>query len=423
MEVKVSAPKPWLRELEIRVPFEELSPIFEQAYKKYKTRVQINGFRKGKVPLEIIKRMFGRAIEEVTIDEKIIPRFYKQAMQRENLKPVDVARIEEVSYDRTEGLRFKAKVEVEPDVQPVGYKGIKVKKEIYEVTEEDVEEALEKLREQYATVRPVEDQAKEGDYILADFQELDSTGVPVVGKKWENRYFQLGSDELDQQLNQQLIGVRPNEERVVVINSPEDYKEREGEVQPRRFSVKVKEVEDKELPELDDEFAKDVGDYETLDELKADLRKELEEEKREEARERLREELIDEVVKNNDFELPPAMLNTYFELLFKNMRKDSEEPIDEELIRDQYRPIAIRTLKWHILYHKIAEREGIEVTEEEVEERVKELFQKRRPPHQERDRIREDLLEEKVLDFLEQNAVIEEVVLRQPEGESKIIIP
>ena len=411
MEVKVSAPKSWLRELEIKVPSEELNPIFEQAYKKYKTRIQIKGFRRGKVPLEIIKNRFGRAIEEVTIDEEIIPRFYKQAIQQENLKPVDVACIERVSYDRTEGLRFKAKVEVEPDIQPVGYKGIRVKKEIYEVTEEDVEDALEELRERYATVYPVEDQAKEGDYILADLQELDPTGVPVVGKKWENRYFRLGSNEFDQQ----LIGVKPNEERVVVVNSPEDYEEREGEAQPQRFSVKVKQIQGKELPELDDEFAKDVGDYETLEELKADLRKKLEEEKKKEARERMRDELINEVVKNNDFELPPAMMNTYFELLFKSMRKNSQEPIDEELIKDQYRPIAIRTLKWHILYRKIAEAEGIGVTEEEVEERLEELSQQRRPPYQDKNRIKEDLLEEKVLDFLEQNALIEEG--------SKIITP
>lgn len=418
METKVTKSNNFERLIEVSVPENELTPHFNSALEKYRKNLRLEGFRKGKVPMHLVKKLYGDAIKGQALDD-VIQSVFQEVKQKEKLRPIAPAQLDDIDYQPESGLKFKAKVEVVPDIQLKKYKGLSAEKEVYQVDEKDIENAIEELREKNAVMEPVEDEAKQDHYILADLQQVDAGGIPLIGKKYEDRWVHLNDDESND-FTPQLLGVKAGETRRVELEPVEPQAEQNGK---DYFDVLVKEVKLKRVPEIDDELAKDVGDFQTLEDLKKDIREKLEAQSENISKRNLKQKLIDALLKKNDFDLPETMIKNYLEVMVENARHQSaqqqqQQPFDEEAFKNQYRQVASRTIKWELSKGKLVEIESIAVDEADRERFVEQMAKERNVDVKEikktlrnkdtAKRVDDDLLEEKVLAYLETNAKIKE---------------
>lgn len=417
MEVNISEQGKWERVVEVTVPYEELLPKFNETYLTYKKSIQLEGFRKGKVPVDLIKKLFGLKIEKETA-EKAVPDYLEEAVKKHQVKLYDISSIDTFEYTRENGLKFKATVKIEPEVVVDKFKELVVEKEIYRITDDDVNEAIENVREQQATMTNIDGPAQSGHYVVADIQQTDATGVPIIGQKFDNRYFLLGGEEVDKEFVDQLLGAKAGDIRQIVLHTPNPKSENE---QHEYYSIAVKEVKEKKLPEIDDELAKDVGNFENLAALQKTIRENLERHTEHNTQHELDDRIIDEVIKNNPIELPDFMVENFLNSLLENMKKESREKLDETEIRERYRVDAIHNLKWRMIRDKISELEKIEVAESEINDFIETLAKqsgKNAPVirsnyrnSKKRDQVRFQLLEKKVIDLLIKHAIVSDKVV------------
>lgn len=414
MEVNIAEQGKWERVVEVSVPNEELVPKFDETYAKYKKSMQLEGFRKGKVPVHLIKKLFGAKIEKEVAENSII-EFLEEACKKNNVKLFDVSKIEKWDYSRDAGLTFNALVKIEPEITLEKYKELKIEREIYQISDEDVNAALDHLREQHATMMTIDGETQRGHYIVADIQQVDLSGVPIVGHKYENRYFQLGGEQADEEFVTQLLGIKAGETRRIKLHkqNPDG-----GEAKEDFYSVTVKEVKEKMLPELDDEFAKDVGNFKDLDELTQGIRSTLDGQSQEDTRQKLDNRVVDEIIKNNPIELPDFMIENFLNAFVESVKKENEKPVDDKEVRERYRADAIWGLKWRMIKDKIAELENIEVSESDINDYIETLAKmsgKNAPVvrsnyrnAKKRDQLRYQIQEKKVIELLLQHAQISE---------------
>lgn len=418
MESKITQKGNFEKVVEVDVPEAELAPHFDSIYKKYQKNVKLQGFRKGKVPLSLIKKLYGDAMKGEAIEE-VVQSVLREVRDKENLRLVAPAKLEDINYDPEKGLHFKAVCEVAPDIELKNYRGLSVEREVYEVDDQDVSDALNDVREQMAVMQPVETAAEDGHFVLADLQQVDATGVPIIGKKFKDRYFQIVTNNSNNKdFTEQLIGAKPGDKRRIELDSNDNSNSPNKENKKDYFEVRIKEIKSKQVPELDDGLAKDTGKFESLDELKTDLRSKLTKQAQVNARSRLRRRIIDEVLKKNSFDLPESMINNYLDVFVENAKKESKEPFDEEEMRNHYRPTAVWNLKWELVKDKLREAENLSVSDEDkdvfisrlAEERDIEEKQVRKSLKDKRAQrqFEEDVIEDKVLNYLEVNAKIKD---------------
>ncbi|OQX88871.1 trigger factor [candidate division KSB1 bacterium 4484_87] len=416
MEVKVADHEDFKKKVEIKVPYEELSDKINAKFQQYKKTIQLEGFRKGKVPLNLIKKVYGKQIEAEAIEDAI-PEVLQKAIDQEKIKYFDIESVKDVNFNEENGLTFNAIVRVEPEIELTKYKGLKFEKRVYQVSDAEVEEALENLREQYATMDNVEDEAKEGHFIVADLQKTDESGHPLIGEKYDNRYLQLRTKEDDDEVTEQLLGIKPGETRQIKVQAPENA---EGEADFDYFSVTVKEIKEKKLPELDDEFAKDVGE-ESLESLTKKVREQLEKQAADNDNNHFEEIVIDKLVKENPFELPDFIVDSYVDDVAKEIKSRNPQEGSEEDIKKEIRSEAIRNLRWWMIRDKISEMEDLKVEDKEIDDHIEEIAKKagREAPKIRREyrtdkmrrQLRQELLHKKVIDAIINNSkVVEKIV-------------
>ncbi len=413
MNYTVSEPKPWKRVLEIEVPSDAIQSELDAAYARYSREVRLPGFRRGKVPLSVLKARLGNEIRAEVLERKI-PEYLNSAHESAEIKPISRPVIEEIDYDEGQDLKLRASVEVKPPIALEQYKDLRVIRRTVDITEDDVAERLEGLRERYATVVRIDGEAERNHFLRADLQHADDNGVPIIGRKEENQFFQIGSGRLGEGFDTQLVGVRTDEERSVRTTLPSDYPDEGMAGQDASFIVRVLEVLERQLPELDDDFAVDIG-MEDLDALKQSIREEMEREPDWE----MRKDLVTQIVDAHDFEVPESMMTAYLDQVVADARRSgrNQEEIDENALRQQYRPVAIKQIMRHLILDAIGEEEGLEVDQKEVDERleaiagrgqasvdqIRRLFQE----NGRLERIEADLKEEKVVEFLVRHADIQ----------------
>lgn len=412
MNFTVSEPKPWKRVLDIEVPSASIQTELDEAYGRYRKEMRIPGFRQGKVPLSVLKARFGNEIRAEVLERKI-PEYLNQAREEANIDPISQPVIEDISFDDGEDLKVRAVLEVKPPIELKQYKDLRVIRKVVEVTDENTARSLDALRERYANVVRVDGVAEQDHFLMADLQHLDSSGVPIIGRKEEGQFFQIGTERLGEAFDKQLIGVKADEERRVDTVYPDDYAEEDLAGQQVHFLVKVRDVLEKQLPILDDAFAVDVG-AEDLDDLKQSIKEEMEQEPDRE----MRTKLLEQIVADYDFEVPESMLKTYLDQSVSEARSRAQgQEIDEEAIRQEYRPAAVDQIKRYLLLDAIGDEEQIEVTKEEVDGRLERIAERGQMPVDQirrtfRDngrleRIESDIREEKVVEFLVQHADIQ----------------
>ena len=428
MKVTVSESDAWRRTLEVEVPGEDVRRRFETAYKNYSKSLNLPGFRKGKIPVSLVKKRFGKAIQGEVLQE-VMQECYREASRSEGLTPISEATIEDVNYEEGQPLKFTASVDVKPEIVAQDYRGLKTTRPVFKVTDADVEEQLQRVQEQNATEQEVDRPAGLGDVVVADLQELDESGLPIIGRKQEERPFHIGGRNANHDLDNQLVGISAGEtRRIVLTHAGEDENEArmEGsqhqEGREIRMMFSAREVRERTLPELDDEFAKDQGQFESLDELTAQIRTDLRAQADFASRRYLEGHIVDELIRKNAFDLPETMVESALDTLVENQKKEHEgreQDIDEDAIRQENREGTIRGLKRHILMEAIQKQEELEVGEAEMDSQL-DVMSRRYNTEREQlrqilkrsdqiERIESNLLTEKTFDFLIEHAEIEDV--------------
>jgi len=438
MKVQVTESGTWRRTLEIEAPAEDVEKRLDAAYRKYSKTLNLPGFRKGKVPLGVVKKQFGPAIRGEVVQE-MVEELYREASQAEGIQPVSQADIEDINFEEGQPLIVKASVDVRPEITAAHFEGLEVTRPVFPANDEQVEAQLNYMREQNAVEELVERGAEMDDVILADVEELNEAGEPVAGTRQEDQRIRLMKDQDDKptEVAEQLLGVAADETRELKLKRPvqkDDHEhdhEHEGddhdhdhetEEEEVRFRVVVKSVQKRTLPALDDELAKDVGDFETLEDLKKRIREDMQAQSDQAARRRVEENIIDALLEKNTFEVPDSMVETYLDGAVESYKREHQghnHPIDEDAIRADGREHAVRGVKRYLLLDSIASQENIEVTEEDLNKHLETMSARHNiegPRLREilgrsgqLDQIQSDLKVEKTFDFLIEKAKIKDV--------------
>jgi trigger factor len=418
--------------LEIEAPAEDVDKRLNDAYRKYSKTLNLPGFRKGKIPLSVVKRQFGPAIQGEVVQE-MVEEFYREASEAEGIQPVSQASIDDISFEEGQPLVFKASVDVRPEITVETYKELKVTRPVFAVEDEHVDSRLRYMQEESATEQVVERAADLDDVVFADVEELDEDGSPVADHRSEDQSIRLFKTEDDKptELAKQLMGISAGESREVTITRPvqdepdqEDHEDRDEEPKEETvmFRVMAKEIRERELPELDDDLAQDVGGVASLDELKTQIRNEMQTQYDQMIRQRVEENLIDALIEGNPFEVPDSMVENYLNGMVESYKREQAGPdqdIDEDAIRESGRDQAERGVKRFLLLDAVADQEKIEVTDEDLDEHLEEMSQRHNieGPRlrqilgrtEQLDQIESDIKTQKTFDFLIDNADVEDV--------------
>ena len=421
MEVKVTDIKSCEKSLDIEVPYAEIEEEEKNIYQEYKKEAKIEGFRKGKAPLSLVKQMYGGTIEQALI-ERLVQKYYSETLQKENISPISEARIQNVQFNKEKGLRFIAIIETAPVFVLADVAGIKIKKEKVNIDDKQVDEEIEKLRYHFGTKEKIEEPAEIGHFILADIQQVDPvTKIPLIGKKHNDQYFRLGDNALGENTDEKLIGIKTSENTIITREIPQGLVTKQNpENATEHFLVEIKNIENIILPEVDDEFVKDVNDkFKTTEDLKKAVRNQLEVRAKLDSEQKVRQQIEQEVIKHHEFDVPESMVENYIKNLIEEFKKSNVENLDEEYLRTSYNAAAVNTIKWYWIKSKMLEEYNITVEEQDIDNRIKEIAERNnlkedqiqtlmRSKHS-RDKVKEDLMDEKLYASLMEKVNIEEV--------------
>ena len=385
MSVQVEKLEKNMAKLTVEVPAEEVEKAIQAAYLKEKNKISMPGFRKGKVPRAMIEKMYGAAVFYEEAANILIQDNYAKAMEESKEDIVSRPTIDVVQIESGKPFIFTAEVAVRPEVTLGKYKGVQVTKIDTTVTDEEVEAALEKEQQKNSRTVSVTDRpVQTGDTAVIDFEGFVD-GVAFEGGKGENHPLEIGSHSFIEGFEDQLVGHNAGEEVEVNVTFPEKYQAAELAGKPAVFKVKINEIKTKELPELNDEFAQDVSEFDTLAEYKEDLRKHLEVSKENDAKRTKEDEAIKKIIDKSTMELPDAMIDTQCENMineFAQRISQSGLTMDQYMqfsgmtidgLKEQVRPEAITRIQSSLVLEQIAKEENIEVSDEEINAEVEKM--------------------------------------------------
>ena len=389
----------------------EIDKIREFEIRKMQKDAEIQGFRRGKAPRSMVLKLFHGTIERNTIDHALQHGF-EDGLKENNIVPVGDPVVKKFDFDQEKNLLMEIEVETYPDIELKKYKGLKIEKEIYSISDDDVEDSILYIRHQKAIVSSVDGKAENGHFMTLTMQELDAGGVPLVGKKYEDIRVNLGSGEFDSDIEQQLIGLSKGEEKIVEKVYPKDFEQKQFAGNREQYRVKVAKVEKEELPVLDDDFVQTLnyGNAKTVTELRDLVRKQLEMQYGQRAEEQFYHRFAHELLQNNPFEVPEAVVERYLDEVVNDV-KQRQKNVNEEELYKTYRADAIFNVKWFYLKEKIAETENLRAEKEDfdkyldtiTDEKVKEMYRSNKDLGK---RIMNDLFEKKLFDFIVENSKI-----------------
>ena len=371
--------------LVIEASAEEFEAGLNAAYNKNKNKISVPGFRKGKAPRKMIEQLYGSQIFFEDAANEIIPNAYADAAKESGLDIVSQPKVSIEQLEAGKPFIFAAEVAVRPEVELGEYKGVEVTKADAEVTDADVEEELKKVQDQNSRTVSVEDRAvKDGDMTVIDFEGFID-GEAFEGGKGENYPLTIGSHSFIDTFEEQMIGMNIGEEKELNVTFPEDYHAENLKGKPATFKVTVKEIKEKQLPELDDDFAQDVSDFDTLAEYKDDLKKKIAERKESEAKAKKESEAIEKVVEAAKMDIPQAMIDTQVNRMLEDFAMRLQQQglsveqyfqytgMTADKIMEEMKPEAVKRIKNSLVLEAVAKAENIEVSEEEFEAELQKM--------------------------------------------------
>jgi trigger factor len=372
-------------ELEIIVPVDEIDRETDRVVADIQQKAKLPGFRPGKAPASLIRTKFSKQVREDVL-ENLLPKYFKQKVEEEHLEVVGRPNVKDVHFHAGEPLRFKAEFEVAPEIELKDYRGVTIHYGEPLVTEEDIAKRLEEIREQKAQFVNAEPRAiVDGDHAVVTLDSLSGVDPPV---HQDEVVLHVGDPDTMPGFSEALRGMSPEEEKEFEVAYPEDFGQARLAGKTVRFRAKVTTIRTKELPELNDEFAQDLGDYPTLNDLREAVRKAIFHEREHASQQKAKEELIDKLIDTHEFPVPEAYIERQIESQLENQFRELAErgidpaklKIDWAKLKEAQRPKALRDVKASLLVDKIAEREAIAPTNDEVDTEVQKIAKQQREP-------------------------------------------
>lgn len=415
------------RQLKLEVPVKEISAKYDQVYAGLQKTAQVPGFRVGKVPREILEGNFAAKVKEEVLSQ-LISAYYQKAIEENSLEPISYPEISDIKFEENKPLFFTAKVDVKPEVKLKNYKGIKVKKKKAEVIQEEIDKTLKLLQENFAVVEPVlEDRAlKEGDFVLSDIEcFVDGTCID----KRENMLLFLGKENAEtskDNFTQQLFGAKPGQMRKVNMALPKDYPQAKYASKEAEFNVSLKQIKQKKIPELNDDLAKQIGNYQGLEQLKEAVKRDLIKKKEIQINLETQQQIFGYLLGQNSFAVPPALVKKRLDYLIEEAGhkledqgfKKEEVEKQKKTMEEKLKPEAEKQVRLYFILNEIAKTEDLKVAPEELESRylyLSHLYDKtveeikeEATEHNLIEDLKEELLREKTVDLLVKDAQIEE---------------
>src|SRR5581483_2250990 len=360
------------RKIRVELPGDAVDKEFVRAYENLGRHAKIKGFRPGKVPRSVLEGIYGDEVKGQVLS-RLVERSLGEAIKERGLKVISEPEVDADTLEEGRAFAFSALVEVKPDVDAKDYIGVELNAVKLSVSDEQVENALGRLRDAHAQLVPVEDRdiVERGDFVTIDFSGTID-GQPMAGGKTENYSVEVGGGGVLPEFENALVGLKKDEEATMTVPYPQDYFKREFAGKSALFSVTVKEIKKKVLPPLDDEFAKDHGASASLEELKNKIRSQLEVELGEFRKEALKEQLMERLVEKHSFDLPESLIDRQVRYLIERQQRNAaggEQPSLDDL-RKELRPHAERQVKATLLLEKIADNEKVDVPDADVQKRI-----------------------------------------------------
>ena len=410
--------------LRIEVSYEDFEKELQKAYNKNKGRFNVPGFRKGKVPRKIVESNYGEGVFYEDAINSAFPAAYEAAVKENNLDPIDRPSLDLEEIKKGEPVILLVDVEVKPEVKLGEYKGIDIEKQEFKVTEEDIDSELKNIQERNARVVEVEDRsAQDGDILTLDYSgSVD--GEKFEGGTAQNQTLELGSNSFIPGFEEQLVGASIGEEKDVKVTFPEEYHQEDLAGEEAVFTVKIHEIKAKDLPELDDELAKDVSEFDTLEELKQDIKKKLEETAEKKEKASFENAVIEKVCENTEIETPQVLIEDQIDANVREFgQRSSMKGLELEKyveltgrkmsdFRDQFKEDAEKIAKAELVLEAISKAEKIEATDEELETELDEMAKQYNQKLEDvRERFSEDdlnyikmgIIKRKTIEFLVEN--------------------
>ena len=406
------------REIQVEVPAEEVTRETETLIQKYQKLARLPGFRRGHVPASVIRQRFKEDIKSEVVDA-LVPRYFRRETDRQGLIPVSQPRVTDLHIHEGEPLRFKASFEVLPEIKVEGYKELRADKPAIVVTDDEVEQALKSLQEQHATFTSVEgSQLADGDFaqVSLDGKPKDGDGKPV---HMDDILVEIAGKNTMPEFTENLRGASAGDERTFDVLYPQDFSDPRLAGKTLTYSVKIHAIKQKSLPELNEQFAKELGNYSDLTEVRQKIREGMETDRKREAERQAKDKLVAELIKRNEFEVPEALVERQVDirlerglraLAAQGMKPEAMKRMDLNRVRVDQREPAVQEVKASLLLDKIAQEENIQVNDAEIDREVEALAkQSKQTPEAIRarltrdgalDRIRNRIRNDKTLDFL-----------------------
>jgi trigger factor len=377
MKIDVDELSPVQRKVRVELPAETVAREFSRAYKNLGQRVRVKGFRSGKIPRTVLQGIYGDEVK-VEVQSHLVEESLGEIIKERGLKIVSRPEVEASDLSESGGFTFSAILEVKPEIQVKDYLGMELEKVTIPVAESQVDEALRRLQESHARLEPVtaRNRVEKGDFVTLDFSGAID-GKPFAGGKGENYLLEVGSGRALPQFEEAVVGLQVEAPQSVRVNYPEDYPNKDIAGKAVDFSVVVREIKQKVLPPLDDEFAKDHGECGSLEELRAKIRARLEEELRHYQTQDLKEKIVSRLIESHSFATPPSMVERQTRYLMERYQNqtagrgaDDEAAPPMEQARKNLEARALRQVQATLLVEKIGQMENIEATDKDVQERI-----------------------------------------------------
>ena len=415
MNVKLKEIDSYTRQVTVSVPWEDLESAFEAHIRRFSKKVRMPGFRKGKVPQKVVIQNFGPELEAEFAQDSI-EIHYAEALQEHKIVPVNRAKIEDLQFSEGSSLNFKATVEVEPAIKLPKYnRKMKVKKNVYVPDNTDVDAYIEEVRRQFAEVRTIEEGSSDGHLLLVDMQEMDSSGVPIIGKRVEDRYIKVGDGVFGGTNLSRLTGLKVGDTTIVEAETT-----KEGGL--TKYELTIKNVQEEVFPEMNEEFIKKI-DSEATDEtsFKENVMKSIQERLDRDAEGQLNEAIIDYFLQSTDLEPPPSMVDNYIEHSIEQAKSNNGETFDEDKYRNEARPSVVRSIKWVLIRKVLIKGEQLWIPDEEVDEHIDKILESTEDEKGQirryykkssnKEKLRDDLLDRSLFQKLIEYAKISEVTI------------
>ena len=401
-------------ELYIDLEWSEIEKDFDKSAARFSKKVNMPGFRPGKIPKKVLFDRFQSAIEAEFV-ENSVNQYYLKALEEKQITPINKGSVSDIQFDFGKFLKFKVSFEIEPLVSlpKLKRKAFKVKHTEYIIDDQDIDMAIEEVRFRNADIKTIEDGAQVDDFIICDLQEIDASGVLIIGEKLETRYIRIGQPPFDGSNSEKLINAKPDQK--VKVDIPKNEKN-----SLTTYELLVKNVERQVLPDLNDEFVKKVDpESKNLDEYKSKVKQQLEKAYFDKSEESFNQQLCDEMIKKVNPDFPQSMADSYLHHMVEEVMSKNQGQLEKEKVIETYKPIAEQSLKWYLIRKAIIADQSIEVSKEEITEFIND--KKSENPQQEkeidkfykkpsnRQRVEDNIIEKKILAYLKEFAKIKQV--------------